>query len=90
MPESPALIAGHGHATLLSADGEVLNIAPGALAQALGHIIPLVVHGPATLRRLGDPAVPVIDLLELFAFICPAQSLAPTPAGLARAREMDI
>jgi ATP-dependent DNA helicase DinG len=90
LPESAALVAGHGRAVLLTADGEILLLQPGGVARALGEDIPLVVHGPATLKRLGNPAIPVLDLLELFAFVCPAQSLAPTPAGLARFLEMDV
>lgn len=90
MPDSPALIAGHGRAVLLSADGEFIAVLPGTVAQAVGDTVPVVVHGPATARRLGNPAIRMLDLLELFAFICPAQSLAPTAAGLARALEMEI
>src|SRR5271154_58325 len=55
-----------------------------------GRAVLLTADGPATLKRLGNPAIQVLDLLELFAFVCPAQSLAPTPAGLARALDMDI
>jgi ATP-dependent DNA helicase DinG len=90
LPESWALVAGHGRAVLLSTDGEFLSVQPGSVAKSLGGAAPFVVHGPATLKRLGNPAVPVLDLLELFAFICPAQSVAPTPAGLARFLEMDV
>lgn len=90
LPEFSALIAGHGRAVLLTRDGEVVAIKPGTVAKQLGDTIPLVVHGPATLKRLGNPAIQVLDLLELFAFVCPAQSLAPTPAGLARALDMDV
>jgi ATP-dependent DNA helicase DinG len=88
--EFPALIAGHGRAVLLNTDGELIPIKRGTVAKQLGDAVPLVVHGPATLKRLGNPAIEVLDLLELFAFVCPAQSLAPTPAGLARALEMDV
>jgi ATP-dependent DNA helicase DinG len=90
LPDSWALIAGHGRAILLTADGEFLHLSPGAVAKQLGGSVPLVVHGPATLKRLGNPAVPFLDILELFAFVCPAQSAAPTAAGLARALDMDL
>src|ERR1700733_4473543 len=88
LPEFSALIAGHGRAVLLTEDGEFLSPTPVNAAAMLGPRMPLVVHGPATLKRLGNPEVPVLDLLELFAFVCPAQSVAPTPAGLARALDM--
>jgi ATP-dependent DNA helicase DinG len=90
LPVSWALVAGHGRAVLLTGDGEFLAAQPGSVAKLLEGAAALVVHGPATLKRLGNPAIPVLDLLELFAFVCPAQSVAPTPAGLARFLEMDV
>jgi ATP-dependent DNA helicase DinG len=89
-PPFAALVAGHGRAVLLGADGALAPVKPGAVAKAVGQAAPLVVHGPATLKRLGNPAIPVLDLLELFAFVYPARSAAPTPAGLARALEMEV
>jgi ATP-dependent DNA helicase DinG len=88
LPDLPALAAGHGRAVLLTEQGEIRGLEPGGVARALGGATALVVHAPSVLRRLGGPAVPVLDLLELFAFVCPAQSAAPTPAGLARALDM--
>ena len=90
LPPLPALAAGHGRAVLLGADGMLVQVKPGLVAKQLGHTAALVVHGPATLQRLGNPAINVLDLLELFAFVCPAQSLAPTPAGLARALDVPV
>jgi ATP-dependent DNA helicase DinG len=90
LPEFSALIAGHGRAVLLTADGEFVDVTPGTVASQMGGAVPLVVHGPATRKRLGNPSVELLDLLELFAFVCPAQSLAPTPAGLARALDIDV
>ncbi len=90
LPDLSALIAGHGKATLLTSDGDFVSVKPGGVAKALGDAVALVIHGPATLRRLGNPAVPVLDILELFAFVCPAQSAAPTAAGLARFLDMEV
>jgi ATP-dependent DNA helicase DinG len=90
LPQLPALIAGHGRAVLLTDQGEFRAINPGTVAKQLAGAVPLVVHGPATLKRLGNPSVEVLDLLELYAFVCPARSLAPTPSGLARALDMDV
>jgi ATP-dependent DNA helicase DinG len=85
-----AIVAGHGRAVLLSADGAITALRHGTIAKQVGEAVPLIVHGPASLRRLGSPAVQVLDLLELFAFVCPAQSFAPTPAGLARALDVAV
>jgi ATP-dependent DNA helicase DinG len=90
LPDLPAIIAGHGKAVLLSADGVFAHLKPGTIAKQLDGATPLVIHGPATLKRLGNPAIPVLDILELFAFSCPAQSLAPTAAGLARFLELPV
>ncbi|MDU7524912.1 MAG: ATP-dependent DNA helicase, partial [Roseomonas mucosa] len=87
LPEAPALVAGLGQATILTPDGE-LDVVPAAdLPRRLADLPPpLLVHAPATARRLGLPPFPVAyDLLELFAFALPAQPAAPTPRGLAMA-----
>jgi len=46
---------------------------------------PLLVHVKATARRLNLDPFPAFDLLELWAFVRPAQFCLPTPAGLAMA-----
>jgi ATP-dependent DNA helicase DinG len=90
LPDLPAIVAGHGQATLLTPDGDLSHLKPGTAAKALDGAIPLVIHGPATFKRLGNPAIPVLDILELFAFVCPAQSIAPTAAGFARFLDLPI
>jgi ATP-dependent DNA helicase DinG len=86
LPEWPALAAGTGIAALLTADGEMLSLAGAEAAQQLGALgPPLLIHAPATWRRLGTPAIPAYDLLELFAFVAPAQPAVPTARGLAQA-----
>jgi ATP-dependent DNA helicase DinG len=89
-PDQWAVVAGHGRAAALTGDGEFLAIEPGTAAKTLAGAIPLVIHAPATLKRLGNPAIQVLDILELFGFVCPAQSAAPTPAGLARFLDMNV
>ena len=52
----------------------------------LGALVPpLLIHAPATWRRLGTSAIPAYDLLELFAFVAPGQPAVPTARGLAQA-----
>ncbi len=88
LPHAPAVVAGHGRAALLTGDGELLLLsAAEASARVAGDETPLLVHAPATLRRLGLPPLPCLDLLELFAFVLPARPVAPTPGGLAAALE---
>ena len=45
----------------------------------------ILCHGPVTARRLGVDVFPCLDLLELFAFVRPAQFCVPTISGLASA-----
>jgi len=92
--DAPALIALHSTCSVLSPDGELLSVPASRMRGLLRDMPPpLVIHGPATARRLGLPAVgtpaPWFDLLELFAFIRPAQSVAPTPRGMARALNLE-
>ncbi|MDB5414125.1 MAG: helicase [Rubritepida sp.] len=85
LPEAPALVASHGRATLLTPDGEVLTLTGARIAEALDEYpAPMLVHAPATARRLDLPRfIDALDLLELFAFAMPARNTPPTPRGLA-------
>lgn len=86
---APALVAGHARAVLLTGDGELLSLPTGAMRARLAALPPpLVLHLPATARRLGMAGFPALDLLELFAFARPARTVAPTPRGLAQALEL--
>src|SRR6202012_5787580 len=90
LPDSPAVVAGFGHASVLTPDGELLTL-PTEEAAALLRTLPppIVVHAPATFRRLGLRPGPAFDLLELFAFARPGEGAAPTPRGLAQALDHD-
>ena len=90
LPEAPALVAGFGRATILTPEGELLVLqSREAIARLRQLPPPLLVHGPATMKRLGVRGMPHYDLLDLFAFVHPARPLAPTPRGLALALELD-
>ncbi len=89
LPDAPALVAGVGRAAMLTADGEMLDLTAAEAGRMLrGTAPPLLVHAPATLRRLGLQSMPALDLLELFAFVRPARVAAPTPRGLALALDL--
>ena len=54
LPEAPALVAGLGHATILTPDGELDTVSAADLPRRLADLPPpLLVHAPATARRLG-------------------------------------
>jgi len=83
-PPVPALIAGIRHAVWLTPDGEVETLSLEDAAIRIGpEVRPLVCHAGEVARRLGIPAFECFDLLELFAFVRPAQFTLPTARGLA-------
>ncbi len=81
----PALVARLSRAAWLSPDGEIEILAARDAALRASETPPLVVHAPATARRLGLERLKAFDLLELFAFARPARFCLPTPRGLAEA-----
>jgi ATP-dependent DNA helicase DinG len=90
LPDAPVVVAGHGRAAILTSDGELL-VLPAAEAGTRLRALPppMLVHAPASFRRLGLNPGPAFDLLELFAFVLPARTAAPTPRGLALALDHD-
>jgi ATP-dependent DNA helicase DinG len=90
LPAAPAVAAGAGHAVILTEHGELLDLPAAEAGRRLRDgPAPLLVHAPATLRRLGLHPMPALDLLELFAFAMPGRAAAPTPRGLALALDFD-
>ena len=85
LPAAPALVAGVGAAAWLSPDGEIALLPLSEAARRARAEPPIVCHARATARRLGVMAFPALDVLELYAFVRPAQFCVPTPQGLARA-----
>ena len=81
----PALVAGLGRASVLTEDGELLEVAAHRAPDIVRDLDPpLLVHAPLTWRRVGIAPRPALDLLELWLFVRPAQPVAPTPGGLAQ------
>jgi ATP-dependent DNA helicase DinG len=86
-----SLVCGFAHAAILTAEGELLSLPMEEARAALRKLgPPMLVHAPATFRRLGlRSGGPALDLLELFAFVLPARPVTPTPRGLALALDME-
>ena len=90
LPDAPAVVAGHGYAAILTADGELITGGVETITARLRTLpAPILVHAPATFSRLGLRALPAYDLLDLFAFALPATTAAPTPRGLALILDID-
>lgn len=89
----PALIIRAGHAFAVLPDAEPEPLSPGEARDMIRAGEVLVCHKSFTARRLKEKRPPsrenLFDVLELFAFVRPATFCLPTPAGLARALELD-
>jgi ATP-dependent DNA helicase DinG len=81
LPNVGALAVSANHAAWLTPDGEIeeLSLRDAAQRAANGAI---VCHAKATARRLGTDRFVAYDLLDLFAFVHPAQFCLPTVRGL--------
>lgn len=86
LPDGPVLAARHHRGALLFPDGELVVEETRALRARLKEgPPPIVCHLPASARRLGLGAFPAADILELYAFVRPAEPVVPSPRGLAEA-----
>lgn len=81
IPDIPIVCCGAATSAMMLPDGEILSPAPGKDVATPGLI---VCHAPFTQNRLNSKTRPAFDVLELFAFLYPAQFITPTPSGLAR------
>jgi len=86
----PALYASHSGIWICENTGidknlQVQEIGKGEAITRVAESPHILLNAPLTGQRLGYPELSGLDLLELFAFIHPAQFMVPTPAGLAKA-----
>lgn len=90
LPDIPVLCVNATQAFLLTTDGEIQALSYADAAREINEQSVLVCHAPYTKSRLGFEAFYAFDILELFAFVHPAQFCVPTPAGLARALHLSV
>jgi len=79
----PSLVLRARDGLIRHADGRVETVPMRAIADKLASAPHLLCHGKAVARRLNVAEVAGFDLLELFAFVRPAQFCLPTVRGLA-------
>ncbi len=84
----PVLVAGVSEALFLDANGIVRLSHRAATERARAGPAPLLCHAPSLFRRLGTAAFPAYDMLELFAFVRPAQFCLPTVRGIAASLDL--
>jgi ATP-dependent DNA helicase DinG len=81
-----ALVPSAGGAVICSAEGICRHVALEEARKLFRSGSVLVAHAGFVSGRLRTPpAAPLCDVLELFAFVRPAQPCVPSPRGLARA-----
>ena len=86
VPPAPALAVLPSGAAWCEFLGQPIVLDHTEIRKRLRESGPVILcHGPATARRLGLNSFPFFDLLELFAFVRPAQFCVPTISGLASA-----
>lgn len=84
LPDAPALIAGVRGLVWLSADGEIETLHGTQATRALQpQRPPIICHSKSFFSRLRAQPFAAFDVLELFAFVRPAEFTLPTPRGLA-------
>ena len=86
LPDAPVLItAASGGFLVLTTDGAFETLTVDAAKRLVQAEMPLVCHAPRLAHALKLDRLPAYDLLELFAFVRPAQFCVPSPRGLAQA-----
>ena len=85
LPHTSVIIADSRGIAMLTTDGELVTLDKKQAIQFAKTSYPILCHAKATARYLQTDDFPCFDLLELYAFIRPAQFVVPTPRGLADA-----
>ena len=83
LPDAPVLIADYRGAMLLESDGSFETLDHRGAAKRANERPPILCHIKSAARHMKIRPFPAFDLLELFAFVRPAQFCVPTPGGLA-------
>ena len=90
LPDIPALCVNAREAVILTPDGELETLSHEHAARALRNKAVFVCHAPFTRSRIGEADFFAFDVLELFAFVHPAQFCVPTPVGLCKTLGLNI
>ncbi|MBP6011250.1 MAG: ATP-dependent DNA helicase [Alphaproteobacteria bacterium] len=89
----PALVATFRRAVIAHGDGRFEQPSVEQALAAASSVPHLTAHTRLTLQRLGqaksEPRAMHFDVLELFAFVRPAQPIAPSVTALARALKLE-
>ena len=84
----PALHASHSGIWIADAEG-TRPVGRGEAIRVAADTPVIVLNAPLIGQRLGYAELSGLDLLELFAFLCPARFMVPTQRGLARSTGLE-
>lgn len=90
LADLPALVAGRSFATWRDPAGTRDALGADEAIRRARAQPPILCHAPSTARRLGADHIDGYDVLELFAFVRPAEFTLPTIRGLARTLGIDV
>ncbi len=90
LPDLPVVILEGDGALWLSPDGETKHLTPQNAARELENAPVIACNAPLIRERLHVRDAIIYDVLELFAFVRPAQFCVPNPLGLARSLHLSI
>lgn len=86
---APVLCLGAGKIIHLNKDGEILELTSKEASRLTSDSPILVCHAPYTRSKLAHTNFPMLDILELYAFVYPTRFAVPTPSGLAKTLSLD-
>lgn len=84
----PALHASHGGIWIATPDGKTRGVSRGEAISLAAETPVIMLNAPLVGARLGYGELSGLDLLELFAFVHPAQFMVPTIKGLVSALDI--
>jgi ATP-dependent DNA helicase DinG len=89
--DAPALVAGSRDAVWLNRDGEIDTLSHRESQNRLRDgILPLLCHRRMTAASIRAGSIQGFDILELFAFVRPADFCLPTPGGIAQSLDLPL
>jgi len=86
----PALHVSHSGIWICGTDGVSRAVGKGEAVGQVAETPHILLNAPLMGQRLGYPDLSGLDLLELFAFIHPAQFMVPTASGLAKTLNLEV
>ena len=85
LPCTPVIVAGLSRTIWLMPDGEIIELTIDEAARKITQETSIVCYRPGVSRRLSVRHFEALDVLELIAFVKPAEFCLPTPLGIADA-----